>query len=185
MFSCLFLVYTRYITSILFYFSCTFRTFTHEFWWKLKTLLHMNFNTCWTTHQDLTSRHRNFYSRVVTTGRLVKKPISNRSVGTTRQDLTSHHRNYYSRVVKSGWLVTEAIIHELSRVDDSWQKHLFTSRDTCTTRHTLTYQSNMHCIHPFPIIHAYFYKLVYYPNNLFIYFLFFYIYQICPILFIV
>ena len=96
-------------------------------------------------------------------------------------------------------------MHESSKMDDSWQKHLFTSRDTCTTRdrnnharvvkggrlvtdafvheswhmhdssHTQEHP-DMHCIHPFPIIHAYFYKLVYYSNNLFIYLLFYSLY---------
>ena len=152
---------------------------------NLKTPPHLSLNTCCTTCQWVTSRHRMFYSRVVTSGRLVNKLILNRIEGTTRQDLfTSRHRNQYSRVVKTWRLVTETLIQESSRVDDSWQKLLFTSRQGWTTRdrnicsRVVTHarlvtptRTIRTCIAftLFPIIHVYFYKLVYYSNNLFIF----------------
>ena len=68
------------------------------------------------------------------------------------------------------WLITEGLLDESHHCHDSSQ-------------HTL--HSKMLCIHPISIIHAYFYSFIHFSIKLFIYFLFFYIYHIFPIIFIV
>ena len=44
-----------------------------------------------------------------------------------------------ARLVTHWRVVTATFMHESSRVDDSWQNHLFTSRDRCTTRDRTIY----------------------------------------------
>ena len=103
---------------------------------------------------------------------------------TSRQRWTTRDRITFWRVVKSWRLVIETLIHESSRVDDSWQKLLFMSHQEWMTRdrnicsRVVTHarlvtptRTIRTCIAftLFPIIHVYFYKLVYYSNNLFIF----------------